>query len=340
MTVRLKDIAFAAGVSVMTVSKAMRNAPDISASTKTRIKLLAQQMGYVPDSAAQGLRSRTTRLLGLLLPTIVNPVYARMVSAIEESAHEMGYDLIIAHTLNIQEREEACIRRLLARRVDGIFVVPVYRLEPTAPIYTELFNRRVPTIILGQRAPFCANFVNVEGDDLQGSFAMTKHLLELGHKRIAFLSGPMASPQAHERIEGYRRALRETDIEPDDKLIFAGGSTIEEGEAAALQIINEAVQVTAIQAVNDMVAIGAANTFLRQGAKIPEDMSIAGFGNTLASEHFRIPLTTVRQPKARLGRAAVELMKQYLHGNQPVPARLSAAVVIRQSTAPPKQVAA
>lgn len=337
MTVRLKDIAAAAGVSLMTVSKAMRNAPDISAATKTRIKMLAQQMGYVPDTAAQGLRSRTTRLLGLLLPTIVNPVFARMVSAIEESAHEMGYDLIIAHTLNIPEREEACIRRLLARRVDGLFVVPVYRLEPTAPIYTELFNRRVPTIILGQRAPFCAQFVNVEGDDLHGSYAMTKHLLELGHKRIAFLSGLIVSPSAQERLEGYRRALREADIEPDDKLVFSAGSTIEEGEAAALQMINEGVEVTAIQAVNDMVAIGAANTLLRQGAKIPEDISIAGFGNTLTSEHFRIPLTTVRQPKARMGRAAVELMKQYLHGHQPVPARLGAAIVIRQSTAAAKQ---
>lgn len=337
--VRLKDIAAAAGVSVMTVSKAMRNAPDISANTKTRIKLLAQQMGYVPDSAAQGLRSRTSRILGLLLPTIVNPVYARMVSAIEESAHEMGYDLIIAHTLNIQEREEACIRRLLARRVDGLFIVPVYRLEPTAPIYNEVYNRRIPTVILGQRSAFCQQFVNVEGDDLNGSYAMTKHLLELGHKRIAFLSGPMASPIAQERLEGYRRALREAGIEVDDKLVFSAGSTIEEGESAALQLINEGTQITAIQAVSDMVAIGAANTFLKQGAKIPDDISITGFGNILTSEHFKVPLTTVRQPKARLGRAAVELMKQYLHGHQPVSTRLSAAIVVRQSTGAPKILA-
>lgn len=321
----------------MTVSKAMRNAPDISANTKTRIKMLAQQMGYVPDSAAQGLRSRTSRLLGLLLPTIVNPVYARMVSAIEESAHEMGYDLIVAHTLNIQEREEACIRRLLARRVDGLFIVPVYRLEPTAPIYNEVYNRRVPTIILGQRSAFCQQFVNVEGDDLNGSYAVTKHLLELGHKRIAFLSGPMASPVAQERLEGYRRALREADIEVDDKLVYSAGSTIEEGESAALQMINEGTQITAIQAVTDMVAIGAANTFLKQGTRIPKDISVTGFGNILASEHFQVPLTTVRQPKARLGRAAVELMKQYLHGHQPVSTRLSAAIVVRQSTGAAKE---
>src|SRR4051794_3219755 len=116
--VRLKDIAQHAGVSVMTVSKALRDAPDISGATKTRIKGLAQQMGYVPDSMAQGLRNRTTRLLGLVLSTVANPIFARTVSAIEERAHELGYDLILAHTLNLVEREEACIRRLLSRRVD------------------------------------------------------------------------------------------------------------------------------------------------------------------------------------------------------------------------------
>jgi DNA-binding LacI/PurR family transcriptional regulator len=334
--IRLKDIAAAAGVSVMTVSKAMRNEHDISAATKTRIKLLAQQMGYVPDSAAQGLRSRTTRMLGLLLPTIVNPVFARMVASIEESAHEMGYDLIIAHTLNIPEREEACIRRLLARRVDGLFIVPVYRLEPNAPIYDEILKRNVPTIVLGQRAAFCSQFPNVESNDIDGSHSVTQHLLQLGHKRIAFLAGPMMSPQAQERLEGYRRALREANIEPDDKLIFSAGGTIEEGEKAALQMINEGSDATAIQGVNDMVAIGAANAFLGQGAKIPQDISVAGFGNILTSEYYRIPLTTVRQPKMRMGRAAVELMKQALYGTQPAPVRLSATLVIRQSSGPPK----
>src|SRR5580692_10136772 len=101
-------------------------------------------MGYVPDSTAQGLRNRTTKLLGLVLSTVANPIFARTVSAIEERAHELGYDLILAHNLNMPEREEVCIRRLLSRRVDGIFIFPVYRLAPVAGIYEDLARRRVP----------------------------------------------------------------------------------------------------------------------------------------------------------------------------------------------------
>ena len=320
----------------MTVSKALRGAPDISAQTKTRIRLLAQQLGYVPDSMAQGLRSRTTKLIGLALPTVANPVYARTVSAIEEAAHEWGCDLLLAHTLNVPEREDACIRRLLSRRVDGMLIVPVYRLAPSAPIYEELLHRQIPTVILGHRAPFCAQFPNVETDDVMGSYLITRHLIELGHKRIAFLCGPSAAPWAFERLEGHRRALREAQIEPDDHLVFTAGTWIEDGETAALQALNESASLTAIQGANDMVAIGAANVFLNQGVRIPHDLSIAGHDNILLSEHFRVPLTTVRQPKLRLGVAAMEMMQKLRRGERVESKRLSTEIIVRASTGPPK----
>src|SRR5437762_3615084 len=174
--IRLKDIAKRAGVSVMTVSKALRDAHDVSATTKTRIKLLAQQLGYVPDSSAQGLRTRRTKLFGLAISTPANPLFSRIVLAIEQRAHELGYDLLLAHTLNKPEREEACLRRFLSRRVDGIFLCPVYRLGSEARIYQELAKRRVPTVLLGHTAPFCNQFVNVESDDLLGGYAATQHL--------------------------------------------------------------------------------------------------------------------------------------------------------------------
>ncbi len=334
--VRLKDIAAQAGVSVMTVSKSLRGASDISAKTKARVKVLAQQLGYMPDSMAQGLRNRSTKLLGLVLSNITHPLFVRTVSAIEEGAHEWGYDLILAHSLNIPEREEACIRRLLSRRVDGLFIFPVYRLSPTAPIYEELWQRQTPTVILGHRAPFCAQFCNVETDDLTGSYLMTRHLLELGHKKIAFLSGVSGSPWAQERLEGYRRALREAGIEPEDRLIFTAGATLEEGEKAAVQMINESAAMTAIQAASDLVAMGAANVFLNQGVKIPEELSIAGFGNILMSQHFRVPLSTVRQPKLRLGVAALDMMQKLRRGEHPEPQRLPAEIIVRASTARPK----
>jgi DNA-binding LacI/PurR family transcriptional regulator len=334
--VRLKDIAAQAGVSVMTVSKALRGASDLAPQTKTRIKLLAQQMGYVPDSVAQGLRNRTSKLLGLIVSNVANPIFARIVTAIEERAHEMGYDLILAQTLNMPEREEACVRRLLSRRVDGIFIFPVYRLAPTASIYDELVRRRTPTVVMGHRAPFCAGFHNVETDDLHGSAAITRHLLGLGHKKIAFLCGPMSAPWATEQLEGYRRALREAQLEPEDQLLFNAGASIEEGEKAALQILNEAPNVTAVQAAGDLVAIGAANVFLNQGLHIPQDISVAGFGNILVGEHFRVPLTTARQPKLRLGAAAADMMQKLLRGEQPEARRLPVEIIVRASTGAPK----
>ncbi len=127
--VRLKDIAQRANVSVMTVSKVLRDAKDISAQTKLRVRKLAEEMGYVPDALAQSMRSGTTKLMGLIIPSVANPVFARVILAIEEKAHEAGYDLLIAHSLNKPEREESAIRRMLARRVDGLFIVPTYRLH-------------------------------------------------------------------------------------------------------------------------------------------------------------------------------------------------------------------
>ena len=330
--VRLKDIALRAGVSVMTVSKVLRDAPDISAATKTRIKMLAEEMGYVPDSLAQGLRTRTTRTIGLVISAVTNPIFARAILAIEEQTHALGYELILAHSLNDPAREETVIRRLLSRRVDGLIVSPVYRLAPSAPIYTDLIESKTPVVILGHRAPFCAALPNVETDDLSGSYAATQHLLDLGHKKIAYFAGPTVATWAQERLDGYRRALLDARLEPDEKLIFSGGSTIEEGEHAGLQMLNEGVKVTAIQASNDMSAIGVASMLLKQGIKIPEQISIVGFGNILLSAYCTVPLTTVRQPKFRLGNAAMDMLRQLLKHESVQPKRLPCDLMLRASS--------
>jgi DNA-binding LacI/PurR family transcriptional regulator len=334
--VRLKDIAQHVGVSIMTVSKALRDAPDVSAATKARIKLLAQQMGYVPDSSAQGLRTKTTKLFGLIIPSSTNPVYARIIVAVEERAHELGYDVLLAHSLNKPEREEACIRRFLSRRVDGLFISPVYRFEAEARIYQEIIIRKTPTVLLGPPATFCKSFPSVEIEELLASYNATQHLLKLGHKRIAYLTGPPAAPWAHERFDGYRRALREAGLDVDDKLVFQAGSTIEDGTNATLQLLNEECKATAVQAVSDLVAIGCANALLSQGLKIPEDFSLVGFGNILTAEHFRVPLTTIRQPKFRLGIAAMDTMMSQIRGERVQHKRLPAELIERKSTAPPR----
>ncbi|MSU58662.1 MAG: LacI family transcriptional regulator [Pedosphaera sp.] len=334
--VRLKDIAARAGVSVMTVSKALRGEKDVAAATRAKVKLLAEQMGYVPDSAAQGLRNRTTKLFGVVISSISNPLFPRMLRALEEHAHELGCELIVMQTNNSPEREEICIRRLLSRRVDGMFISPVYRIEPEARIYRELLARGTPVVLLGHPATFCDAFPSVATDDATAGYNTTKHLLDLGHQRIAFLSGRLVAPWARERLEGYRRALREAGLEPDDRLVFNAGGTVEDGVKAGLQMLNEGCNATAIQAVNDLVAVGCAETFLGQGLKIPGDISVTGFGNILVSEHFRVPLTTVRQPKFRLGVAAMELMGKLLRRDRAESRRLHAELVVRQSTAAPR----
>jgi LacI family repressor for deo operon, udp, cdd, tsx, nupC, and nupG len=161
-------------------------------------------------------------------------------------------------------------------------------------------------------------------------------LIDLGHQKIAYFTGPPTAPWAHERFEGYRRALRETGLQVDDKMVFAAGNTIEDGTKAALQMLNENCHPTAIQAVSDLVAIGCAETLLAQGWKIPEDISVVGFGNILTAEFYRVPLTTIRQPKFRMGVAAMETMMNMIRGAKAKTQRLGAELVARQSTAPPK----
>jgi DNA-binding LacI/PurR family transcriptional regulator len=335
-TVRLKDIARRAGVSVMTVSKSLRDERDVSAATRARIKLLAQQMGYVPDSSARGLRTRTTKFFGVVIPSSTDLVHAAILAAIEKRAFELSYDVVLAHSLNDIEREETCVRRLLSRRVDGLLIAPVYRMEPESRIYQELLARQnPPVVLLGAPAKFCTGFSSVQAEDASGSYSATQYLLKLGHRRIAFLSGPPAAPWAMERFEGYRRALRESNLDVDDRLVFKAGSTMEEGAKAASQMFDESCDATAVQAVNDLVALGCATTFLEKGLRIPENISVVGFGNTLVGEYFRVPLTTVREPKFRIGIAAMEILAQLQRGERAESRRVPCELIVRASAASP-----
>ena len=333
--VRLKDIAQRAGVSIMTVSKVLRNEPDVSPATKNRVRALAQEMGYVPDVMAQSLRTRSTHLIGLIIPAITNPIFARLLLAVEDRVQQAGCDLVFGHTLNQVEREQTLIRRMLARRVNGLLLFPVHRLESRSPAYEELRRHGLPTVILGPLTLACADFPNVQVDDIQASYQATRHLLDLGHRRIAYLVGPPAAIWAQERFQGYQRALREAGLKVEDNLVFQAGGTIEEGAGAALQMLHERVDATAIQAVSDLVAIGAANLMLDQGVAIPGDLSVIGFGNVLTASYFRVPLTTVRQPKHSMGLAAMDMLEALIRGDRPESRRLPANLLFRSSTGPP-----
>jgi LacI family transcriptional regulator len=161
--------------------------------------------------------------------------------------------------------------------------------------------------------------------------------LKLGHRRIAYLCGPLAATWAQERFEGFRRAMREIGLDVDDRLVFQAGTTVEDGTKAALQMLNESCDATAIQAASDLVAIGCADALLNQGIRIPQDLSIVGFGNILTSEYFRVPMTTIRQPKFRLGTAAVDALMRLLRAEPLETKRLPAELIVRASTGPVKQ---
>lgn len=333
--VRLKDIAERAGVSIMTVSKVLRDARDISPATKARVRALSQEMGYVPHATAAGLRNGTTRLLGVVIPAVANPVFSRLLMGLEDRAFELGYDLFLAHTLDKPEREELVLRRLVARRVEGLFISPVPRLGRSPGIYQELARLQIPVVILGPAPDFCLAFARAAADETLASYEVTRHLLNLGHRRIAYLAGPSASPSALARLDGYRRALRDAALEPDDRLIIQAGSTIDHGFQSTLELVRESLSITAIQATNDTLAIGALNALLSQGIRVPADVSVTGFGNILTAENARVPLTTVREPKFRLGLAAMEIMQQILHHESPDQRSLRAELIVRQSTATP-----
>jgi len=333
--VRLVDIARQAGVSVMTVSRVLRDAPDISEATKVRVRAIAQQLGYVPDVMARSLRTRSTRLLGAVVPAVTDPVFGPALRTIEERAQEAGFDLLVAQSLGEADREDACLRRLLARRVEGLFLGPAGRLTSSVPIYDELRRRGARMVLLGPTEAASQGFVQVGADEAAASQAITSHLLALGHRRIVFLAGPPPCASAQARFVGYRRALRAAGLDVDDRLVFRAGLNVSDGAKALERMLAESVQATAVQAVNDLVAVGAMAELLQRGYRVPGDISVAGFGNLFREDVAAVPLTTVRQPKHRLGVAALDAMMAWLRGERPERQLLPAELVVRASTAPP-----
>jgi DNA-binding LacI/PurR family transcriptional regulator len=338
--VRLVDIARQAGVSAMTVSRVLRDSPEISAVTKARIRAIADRLGYLPDISARGLRTRTTRLLGALVPSLSDPSQARLVQALEDRVHNLGYDLLLGQSANQPDREDLSLRRFIARRVDGVFLTPVYRPVPRTHTYDELRHRGVRVVLLGPMAVGTESFAQVECLDEAATHQATTYLLSLGHQRIAFLSGPVHSPTAQARVRGYRRALSNAGIDPDDRLVFHAGSTADDGARAASQLLDENPGATALQAVNDSVALGAAQFLLGQGLTIPGDIAVVGFGDIPAAEFFRVPLTTLRPPHQNLAAAAVEVMLKLVKGEAAAARRFPVELVLRASTGPPARAVA
>ncbi len=332
----LKDLAVSLNLSVMAVSKALRDAPDISAATKARVQAEAKRQHYVPNRAAQNLRSRRSGLVGVVVPQIHHTYYSHLVWGIERQAEARGFQVLLAHSLDRAENELNEVRKLLSRQIEALFLIPAIRWQHRLATLDLVRAGGVPTVLLDAYPAGADKFPGVTWvvcDDQRGSFLATEHLLELGHRRILFLAGPNGSSSSAGRFGGYQRALAAAGVSYSDTRVFLSGRDIEAGRHAMSQAISEKVEFTAVVAFNDSVAIGAAETLLKQGVRVPEDVSIAGFGDGLLAENFRVPLTTVRVPQMEMGETALRLALELQKGAPVAPRTLPVEIIVRASTA-------
>jgi len=332
----LKEMAASLNLSVMAVSKALRDAPDISASTKARVQAEARRRNYIPNRAAQNLRLRRTGLIGLVVPQINHTYYSHLVWGAERQAEALDLQLLLASSLDRAENEMREVQKLIARQVEALLLVPAVRWQHRLATLELLRASGVPTVLLDAYPAGAEKFSNVSwvvSDDARGGQLATEHLLELGHKEILFLAGPNGSSSSAGRFSGHQRALAAAGVPYSDERVFLADKDIDSGRKAISQALSEKVAFSAIVAYNDSVAIGAAEALAQQGFRVPEDVSIVGFGDGLLATYYRVPLTTVRVPQAEIGETAVRLALELQKGKAVQPRSLPVEIIVRASTA-------
>jgi LacI family transcriptional regulator len=321
----------------MAVSKALRDAPDISPATKARVLAEAKRRHYVPNRAAQNLRLQRTGLVGVVVPQINHTFYSSLVWGIEQQAEPLGLQVVLAHSLDRPEQEMREVQKLIARQVEVLLLVPAVRWQHRLATLELLRASRTPTVLLENYPAGAENFPRVSWvvcDDRHGGQLATAHLLEGGHREILFLAGPNGASASAGRFNGYQRALADAGVAYTDARVFLAARDIESGRAAMTQALSEKAKFTAVVAHNDSVAMGAIDALQQQGFRIPEDVSVVGFGDGLLAENFRVPLTTIRVPKTEMGEAALRLARE-LQADKPVePRTLPVGLSVRASTRP------
>ena len=332
----LKEIAGSLNLSVMAVSKALRDAPDISVSTKARVQAEARRRNYIPNRAAQNLRLKRTGLLGVVVPQINHTYYSHLVWGIERQAEAVGLQILLGSSLDRAENEMREVQKLISRQVEALLLVPAVRWQHRLATLELVRASNIPTVLLDAYPAGAENFPQVTWvvcQDQHGGQLATEHLLKLGHKEILFLAGPNGSSSSAGRFSGYQKALAAAGVPYSDSRVFLAGRDIDAGRTAMSQALSEKTPFTAIVAHNDSVAIGAAEALAQQGFHVPDDVSITGFGDGLLAENFRVPLTTVRVPQTALGETAVRLALELQKGKPVEPRSLPVEIIVRASTA-------
>jgi LacI family transcriptional regulator len=325
------DVARDAGVSTSTVSHVLNGTRYVSDETKTRVLQTMEQLGYRPSSLARSLVRQETQSLALIVPDNVNPFFAELARGIENCGFNAGYNVILGNSDRSSAKELAYLDMLIAKRVDGIIYMTMSAaLDQLQP----LLDHKIPVVT------FDREYDRLDAillDNILGGYQATRHLIELGHRRVACIGGPDAKNRSHHRTRGYEDALAEAGIPVDPDLIQAGDWMYESGKQGARQLFDLPQPPTAIFACNDMMAIGAMAFLHERGLRVPDDVSVVGFDDVGLSAYAWPPLTTLATPIVEVGERLCQLLLDRIKGQlPPEPQRITVGgrLVVRGSTAP------
>ncbi len=333
----LKEIAEILGISITTVSKALKDYPDVSKKTKALVKELAVTMNYRPNSFAVNLRTKESKTIGLIIPEIVHHFFSSVIKGIISQAEKKGYLVIILQSDESYDLEKKQMELLLNKNVDGL-LVSLANATADFKHLTDFMEQGKPLVLFDKVAKI-VNCSKIIIDDRKAAETATQHLIDTGCKRIAHFRGPLLPQNSIDRFLGYRKALRDNNMEYDPSLVYiCSDMSYEEGGDYAAQLMKEHPDVDGIFINTDLVAIGALTTLKKMGIQIPEQVSIVGFSNWFMSQAISPSLTTIDQPGFAMGQMAFKrLYKEMLaiKAKKPVTFKIKTLVtslVKREST--------
>ena len=304
--VTLKHIADALKISMMTVSRALNNNPNVDEKTRKLVLKTARGLGYFPNHIAKSLVVAKTQTIGVVVPEITHSFFPDAIKGIEEIVYQAGYHIMLTHSAEDANREIAAIETLASRRVDGI-LASVAESDTEYQIYKQVIDMGLHVVFF-DRCVYNIGASCVSINDEESAFKITDHLIKHGYKRIAHLRGPLSISIAKERLNGFKKALRKYAINYDKKLIVEAG--FHEGGGytgmTKLLMLPEGERPDAVVAVNDPAAFGAMKAIKEKRLKIPQDIAIVGFSDDIRAELMPTPLTTVRQPAYEVGKVAAQ----------------------------------
>ncbi|MCL3779878.1 LacI family transcriptional regulator [Prolixibacteraceae bacterium JC049] len=331
--VTIKDIAKHLGISASTVSRALKDHPDISEETKRMVKDLAAKLKYQPNALALSLKNSKSNTIGVIIPEVVHYFFSQVISGIEDVAYNAGYTVVICQSNERYVREVANTKALLAQRVDGVLVSISKETQDLEHLH-NVEDHNIPMVFFDRR---CSDIEadSVLIDDFNAAYQATKHLLKLGRKRIAHLGGPMHMDIGRLRKEGYMQALKDFDVEVDEALIFEA-NTFEDAPGCVQKMMQYKNPPDSLFAVNDLTAIGAIQAIQNMGLKIPEDISVVGFSDGRFSNIINPKLTSVDQHGYEMGRKATEILIKRIKEDQreydPVTEIIPGTLIVRDSS--------